>query len=209
MSTNALPVGSKNERGKIICGALRHNGGGYCNNTPMKNGRCKLHGGRDKITGPPKGGCFKALTANLYSKNMDEEEKDLYQTLEVGSLEQEIRLLRIHLRRALQAQDNYTAYKEQLSRELENDVSPDGMHIHLEIDSYEKYVDGNDIGRKIIRRKRDYSKEISSLLNSIGRLETRHNDLMTRDIPDSERIAQISRDLREFNTSVDDTVPEE
>lgn len=85
-----------------ICGARTRNG------TPCKkkagwgtdhlgSGRCKFHGGAS--TGAPKGN-QNARKHGIYSKSLLDDEKVLWDEIEIGDLEQEIKLCRIQLRRA-------------------------------------------------------------------------------------------------------------
>lgn len=70
-----------------------------CQQPAMSNGRCRLHGG--KSTGAPKGNTNAATPGSLFSKYLTPEEQALYGTAELGSLDEEARLLRILLVRIL------------------------------------------------------------------------------------------------------------
>lgn len=73
----------------------------------MKNGRCRLHGG--KSTGPkdkkkqPK--TFK--THGIYDLAMTEEERAFAASMVLGNVDEELKITRLRLRRALIAQDKW------------------------------------------------------------------------------------------------------
>ncbi|MBN6210656.1 hypothetical protein JYK21_29700 [Ralstonia pickettii] len=61
----------------------------------MANGRCRVHGGSS--TGAPKN--TNAVKHGFYSDALLPEERDLYERVEIGSLDDEIRLARVKLHR--------------------------------------------------------------------------------------------------------------
>ncbi len=67
----------------------------------MPNGRCANHGG--KSTGPPPGS-RNALKHGLYSKALTAHERRLMATMDVGSIDDEIRLAKVKLYRAVEIQ---------------------------------------------------------------------------------------------------------
>lgn len=80
-----------------LCGA-KTRAGHPCRRNAMENGRCDMHGG--KSTGPKR--CNVAQNARkhgFYSDALTEEEKQLWHTAEVGTLDDEIRLMRVKLHR--------------------------------------------------------------------------------------------------------------
>lgn len=79
------------------CGA-KTRAGGRCKAPAMKNGRCRVHGGTS--TGNPKAeGNKSALKHGFYSDALQPEERVLWERVEVGSLDDEIRLMKIKLHR--------------------------------------------------------------------------------------------------------------
>lgn len=214
-----LPVGATNDKNEPICGAWCHGKQDYCQAPPMDNGRCARHGGfnsdrqpRDPIKGPAN---------NLYSKHLNVEEMNLYGFLKVGTLEQEIKLLRIQLLRALDAQHNWELDRAALTEAISNEDgsirTPNEIYEALDLEAYEykkqqgidnrgQLVDQEE--KKVVHRKKDYKQEIRSLINLIAKLEKEHFELMKSDIPDSERIAQIAHDLRTFTEAARASVPE-
>ena len=85
-----------------ICGAKTRNGG-KCKARPMANGRCRMHGG--KSTGPDiPNSANNAATHGIYQKHFTDEERGNYSALTLGEVDHELRLMRIRLARALDAE---------------------------------------------------------------------------------------------------------
>jgi uncharacterized protein YjcR len=64
----------------------------------MPNGRCRMHGGAS--TGAPKGNT-NALKHGIYSDAIREDERPLWDRIELGGVDDELRLARLQLRRAV------------------------------------------------------------------------------------------------------------
>lgn len=77
------------------CGAKTRSGE-PCKNLGMANGRCRMHGGKAKP-----GHSYAPTPGSIYSKFFTEEERALESQIEIGKLDDEIRLCRIRLRRVL------------------------------------------------------------------------------------------------------------
>lgn len=83
------------------CGAKTRSGG-ECKKPPLKGKtRCKLHGGAS--IGAPIGSS-NAKTHGIYQKRLTKEEQEDYNELELGAVDHELRLTRIMLGRALDAE---------------------------------------------------------------------------------------------------------
>lgn len=80
-----------------LCGAKTRSGG-RCKKPAMKNGRCRNHGGATPETNQ------NARKHGIYSKVLLPEEQALFDEAPLGSLDAEIRLLRVQINRALKAQ---------------------------------------------------------------------------------------------------------
>lgn len=79
------------------CGA-KTRAGGECKAPAMANGRCRVHGGAS--TGPKKpNAAGNALKHGFYSDALQPGELVLWTRVEVGSIDDEIRLLRVKLHR--------------------------------------------------------------------------------------------------------------
>lgn len=74
------------------CGA-KTRAGTPCARPAMANGRCNLHGGKT-----PKGQ-RNALKHGIYAKALNEEEKGIWSEITLGDVDDELRMLRVQLRR--------------------------------------------------------------------------------------------------------------
>lgn len=80
----------------VVCGA-KNRQGEPCQRPPLKGKtRCKLHGGAT-----PKG-LKNALKHGIYTKTLSDEERAMYDGIEVGSLDNEIRFAKVMLARAIE-----------------------------------------------------------------------------------------------------------
>src|SRR4051794_1434009 len=81
---------------KRVCGATNRQGQ-PCQKPPLKGKqRCMMHGGKTpkaRHTGPLKHG--------LYSSALNDEERELWTEIQLGNVDDELRLCRIQLRRAM------------------------------------------------------------------------------------------------------------
>ena len=82
---------------KQICGAKTRSGT-PCQNKPLKNGRCRLHGGLS--TGSPKGS-RNALKHGIYSRIFDPKDLDAAADMQ-GSIATELAIARMQLANLLQ-----------------------------------------------------------------------------------------------------------
>jgi hypothetical protein len=84
------------------CGA-KTRAGGACKRPPMKNGRCRLHGGMS--TGAKHQNTAKnAVKHGIYCANLTPEELADHDSLQLGTVDLELRACRIRLQRALKAE---------------------------------------------------------------------------------------------------------
>lgn len=82
---------------KKLCGAKTRKGT-PCKTAAMPNGRCRMHGGSS--TGPKTPNTRNnALKHGFYSNALQPDEKILWDRVEIGSVDDEIRLLRVKLHR--------------------------------------------------------------------------------------------------------------
>lgn len=83
-----------------LCGAKTRSGE-KCKSRPMANGRCRMHGG--KSTGPKDntGNTNAIKPGSLYSKYLTEDEQGAFNDIQLGNIDDELRLTRIRLARAL------------------------------------------------------------------------------------------------------------
>ncbi|MGZ5028992.1 MAG: HGGxSTG domain-containing protein [Methylobacter sp.] len=98
------------------CGA-KTRAGGKCKAPSMKNGRCRVHGGSS--TGP-----IKPNTKNnaikpgsLYSQYLTDDEQAVFDQIELGKVDDELRLCRVRLARALALEKDHPELSEETQRE--------------------------------------------------------------------------------------------
>lgn len=181
-----------------------------CRVPALGNGRCKLHGGLSYPKDPwdvihrrrPHTMC------GLYSSYFSDEEADVYGSLKIGTLEDEIRLLRINLRRAIERQRDWEERQRDASDAIEADertavpepMAPMAQHFEIEEISRER-KDGDpkssQTTSKVTRRKKDYTKEIQSLTRLIAELEA-INSNMKKGMLDDGTVSRLASDLRDF-----------
>ena len=134
----------------------------------MPNGRCALHGGKSTGARNPHRpeGNSNGLTHGIYSQRLTKDETKLWPKIPVGTLEDEIKLARLQLRRALNAWSNA---KEHIQGGLET----------AEV----KVTAGTTETSKSITRKRpDFWTLIDRLLGRVGKLEQQRAGLKLREV---------------------------
>lgn len=98
------------------CGAKTRSGK-PCKVKAMPNGRCRMHGGTN--TGAPTGNT-NAVTHGIYAKHLTKAEAEAFPHIELGTVDEEIRLTRIRLARALAA-ENKAKGKPELEEVTKNE----------------------------------------------------------------------------------------
>lgn len=128
------------------CGA-KTRAGGRCKAPAMANGRCRVHGGSS--TGPVKPNTANnAATHGIYQKHLTQEERGQYSCLTLGEVDHELRLMRIRLARALEAE-----FKANGEAELDEVTENDGAGEYVARESRKKKVrDYNTIIDRITAR---------------------------------------------------------
>lgn len=135
------------------CGAKTRSGE-PCKRAPAKGRtRCRLHGGAT-----PKGR-QNAKTHGIYAAFLSEDEKSVWNSLELGKVDDELRLCRIQLMRALKAQN-------------ESNGEPELVGIVAK-----QMADKSTVGEKHYQ-KRDYQPIIDRLLGRIESLERTRAELL-------------------------------
>lgn len=167
---SAWKVKARNENGKPICGIPRRKREGVCQNSPLENGRCRLHGGRSK--GPPLGS-QNNLKHGLYAKSLTREELKDLDSIEIGTIDREIRIARIHLNRVLLKEREY------LDREAEERAKPGTPTASLDI--IERVVStgggkGSHISEK--RGRPDFHRMKQEWLGRIAHLERTRAEML-------------------------------
>lgn len=106
----------------------------------MPNGRCRMHGGST-----PKGN-LTALKHGIYSSALSDDEKDLWHQIEIGGLDDELKMARLQYLRALRADKEELAEKllgriasmEKTRAELAGDGGTEDEIDELEVVEYEE-----------------------------------------------------------------------
>jgi hypothetical protein len=142
---------------KTVCGAKTRSGK-LCQQSPLSgNRRCRLHGGAT-----PKGRQQGPIRHGIYSKRLTEEEKALWPTIKVGSLDDEIRIAKIILHRLIETHEAIQAapldpknaagfYPAEISI-----TTPDGKTVTMKVPDTYALIDRflGRIGRLELRRAR-------------------------------------------------------
>lgn len=139
------------------CGAKKRDGT-PCQSWPVKGKtRCRLHGG--KSTGPPKGS-KNAWKNGIYAQGIKDEEKELYEEIKVGTLDDDIRIMKLQLIRAVKAQ-----------KEFENENKGVGLETVEEKSSAFAKGEAGWKKKEITKKHPDYRKIIFQLSGRIAKLE--------------------------------------
>lgn len=157
------------------CGAKTRSGTPCQRHALRGSKRCRLHGGVASQTN--KGNRHAATPGSLYSQFLSESENQAWAGIELGKVDDELRLTRIRLMRAL-ARENEHGSRPELDQELDEPVSVYG-------------VPTND--RKVTRtlKVRDYTALIDKLTARIESLERTRVDLMKANPPEPAPVAKI------------------
>ncbi|AXE31625.1 hypothetical protein DK842_18005 [Chromobacterium phragmitis] len=165
------------------CGAKTRSGK-PCAGAAMKNGRCRMHGGRS--TGPV-GHKNHVTPGSIYSKYMTPEEQAEAAALELGSVDEELRLTRIRLARALKQEQERADTLELESEKIEP-----------------AFFEGAKEGATrttTTSKVRDYTSLIDRLTGRIESLEKTRAELMRaagRDLDDDIKRLEIEKRRKEL-----------
>ena len=172
-----------------LCGAKTRSGEPCKRHAVPGSSKCKLHGGAASKAN--KANKHAAKPGSIYSQFLTDEENDLLASIELGRVDDELRLTRIRLMRAL-------------SRENE-------FGNELEIDS-EKIEDRE---KATTSKVRDYSSLIDRLTARVESLERTKEDLETRRLtneklrrelnPPKEEVSEHA--VAEYTLSPDEDAP--
>ena len=183
---------------KKLCGAKTRKGG-TCKNPAMPNGRCRMHGGTSP--GAKKGNKY-SLKHGLYSDGLLDGEENIFNAVEFGTLDNEIKMARVMLARAHAAQ---ATYLKQAKHRPEDD--PHGMELGQVNDvdyntgTKEGKKDKKDktfkiVERTVHRRKKDFSEEIRKWTKTVSDLELKRKQLLeTGELDDDIDWTQVGKDV--------------
>lgn len=158
--------------GQRLCGAKTRSDR-PCRDIAMANGRCKRHGG--KATGPKKANSAPGTKASakmgIYARFMPAEDQALYAEVELGKVDDELRLMRVRLARTVRAR---TKWEEAVLA-----GTADDEHILVEIVDDQSQFEGSVIDlEKRIKKLPDFDKIEQACLARIESLEKTRKELM-------------------------------
>lgn len=160
-----------------FCGAKTRSGH-TCKNSAMANGRCRLHGG--KSTGPKNNhGNQNAKKHGIYAKFITDDEWQAVEKSELDTLDDELRLCKVRLLRALQAENKQGNLGDEALELIRKTVEPPiigGVPI---------MPDDDDDMAEIVKKsfeKRDYNSIIDRLIGRIQSLTVTRQDLVSKSI---------------------------
>lgn len=149
------------------CGA-KTRAGGKCKAPAMANGRCRVHGGAS--TGPKDArGNLNARTHGFYSDALTVDERKLWHRVEIGTLDDEIRLMKIKLHRLVKLSGSQDVA----------DLIDSAMEVANKHDSHPK-VGGFDKTEIRVKAAR-YGDLIIQALDAIRKLELARRELNKKD----------------------------
>lgn len=158
-----------------VCGAKTRSGA-PCKNAAMANGRCRMHGGKT-----PKTNQNAVKPGSLYSKHLTPEEQGDFNAIELGGVDDELRLTRIRLARAL-ALESQNGDKLELDSAVKKKVGgKDG-----------KDGKDGDTTTEVHSKRRDYVSIIDRLTGRIESLEARRLVLINQALDADLKRAQLA-----------------
>lgn len=177
------------------CGAKTRSGQ-PCKAPAMPNGRCRRHGGAS--TGAPKGN-QNARKHGIYSDTLTADEQGLWDEIGIGTLDDDIKIAKLQLRRALIAQA-----KAEAGDGLDLDLESINIRGTDPVEEGETPREPGQPSTTIQRRRRGYEDIINRLLGRIGDLESKRADIIKKLDPDDEgplpqRIEVVVTDARRLN----------
>ena len=172
-----------------ICGAKKRNGEA-CQKPPIKGKRrCRLHGGN---AGAPKGNKNSAKH-NIYAQFMTDDEKKFSLDVDLDSIDAELRLCKVQLKRALEARAKQESDPENT---LDLDTKVLGDMIPGVADS----------GDKITYKRKDYDAFIDRTVARISALTKQRNELIDQQLTIKLKQAELSKIERENGQGGDSEV---
>ncbi|WP_432734753.1 HGGxSTG domain-containing protein [Ralstonia solanacearum] len=165
----------------------------------MSNGRCRVHGG--KSTGPKENAArpqnTNAVKHGFYSDALLPEERELYERVEIGSLDDEIRLARVKLHRFVRLAGSLDLM-EMVDGTLEV-IRKTGEAYDAASESMQPYDK-----KEIKAAAPDYADLIIRQLDLIRKLELARADLKRDEPPPPDAAGQAGAD---YTLSPDEGVP--
>ena len=157
------------------CGAKTRSGE-PCKTPAMPNGRCRMHGG--KSPGAARAN-QNAKTHGIYSRVLTEEEKELWEQVELGKVDDELRICKLRLMRAIRAETESNGQPE-IDARTEKPLVIGGVPV----------LDEPAIEERSYKR-RDYAGIIDKLMARIESLEKTRADLLGNGGADGGPVSRI------------------
>ena len=211
------------------CGAHCRTTGNPCDAYAMANGRCRMHGGNNKSSKghrehKPSGKIQYGIYADV---GLLPDEYPIYPGVvqKLGTLDEELHMARIKLRRCYKAQAHWEMARVELSRVIDDSdaylaLAKEFGVLDLDelnsksgsvyVPSGVKGVPGEieDVATTRMRRKiHDYATEIIKFTNVIRNLETDRAELLAGGTGGDDYVRQLSEDLRDFDANATDSMP--
>ena len=165
-----------------LCGASKRGNGEPCKRHAIPgSSRCKLHGGKSSGPKEQSGNKNAAKPGSIYSQFLTDDENDLLAGIELGRVDDELRLTRIRLMRAL-------ARENEFGNTLEVDSAKEEP---IQINGKETALTSITTTSKV----RDYSGLIDRLTARVESLERTKEDLETRRLTNEK----LRRELEDPN----------
>lgn len=165
-----------------LCGASKRGNGEPCKRHAIPgSSRCKLHGGKSSGPKEQRGNKNAAKPGSIYSQFLTDDENDLLAGIELGRVDDELRLTRIRLMRAL-ARENEFGNTLEVDSEKEEPIQINGKETALTSITTTSKV-------------RDYSGLIDRLTARVESLERTKEDLETRRLTNEK----LRRELEDPN----------
>jgi len=165
-------------------------------NAAMPNGRCRLHGGKSyQIKGNKH-----AMKHGIYADGLTDEEKEIQDKIQVDDLEDEIRLCKLRIRRAMVARKEVEAdltnpsvgfevsEVRQYQSESEKANAPEGQ---------DKPDSSTQTRREMVRKRPDYDAIIDRYMGRLGSLLRTRAELLGATQKDPSKIASEFREAME------------
>lgn len=156
------------------CGAKTRSGEPCQSHAMGDNGRCRMHGGKASKT---HSGNQNAKTHGIYTSVLTEEEKALWSEVELGKVDDELRICKLRLMRAIRAEQEANNVPE-LDARTEKSMIVGGVAL----------TDEPPIEERMYKR-RDYAATIDRLMGRIESLERTRADLLKAGDPDGDDVA--------------------
>lgn len=163
-----------------LCGAKTRSGEPCKRHAVPGSKRCKLHGGGASKAN--KGNRHASTPGSIYSRYFTEEEKDLAAQIELGKVDEELRLTRIRLMRALAREAEYGNTLE-LDSEKREPVIIEGVVVA----GAEQVTTTSKV--------RDYTGLIDKLTARIESLERTRAELAKNSPPDETPVGKIQIEI--------------